>query len=83
VRSEAAMELPGYDAMLMARTSPRGVALELWMRARKAHPDLTLKECEAIITDTNCLDVLSQIIRELTPPEGGDDSKSGPADTGR
>lgn len=76
VRSEAAMELPGNDAMLLARTSPKGVALELWFRARKAHPGLRLDECEAIVTDTNCLDVLSDMIRELTPSEGGDDSKS-------
>ena len=76
VRSEAAAELPGFDAMNMARTSPRGVALELWMRSRKNNPALTVKECEAIVTEVNCLDVLQSILDVLTPPEGGDDSKS-------
>lgn len=76
VRAESAMELPGMDAMNMARTSPGGVALELWMRARKNHPGLTEAECQAIVTEANCLDVLQSIIDELTPTEGGDDTKS-------
>jgi len=75
VRSEAAMELPGLDAMNEARTTPKGVALELWMRSRKSHAGLRLEECEAIVTDVNCLDVLQSILDELTP-EDGDDSKS-------
>ncbi len=75
VRTEAAMELPGLDAMNEARTSPKGVALELWMRARKAHAGLRVDECEAIITEVNCLDVLQSMISELTPEEG-EDSKS-------
>ena len=76
VRSEAAGELPGHDAMLMARTSPKGVALELWMRARKHMEGIQQRECEAIVTESNCLEVLSDMIRELTPSEGGDESKS-------
>lgn len=75
VRTEAAMELPGLDAMNEARTTPKGVALELWMRSRKAHPGLKLDECESIITEVNCLDVLQAMIDELTPDDG-DDSKS-------
>jgi hypothetical protein len=69
------MELPGLDAMNEARTSPKGVALELWMRARKAHAGLRVEECEAIITEVNCLDVLQSMINELTP-EDGEESKS-------
>ncbi len=75
VRTEAAMELPGLDAMNEARTSPKGVALELWMRSRKAHAGLRVEECEAIITEVNCLDVLQSMINELTPEEG-EESKS-------
>lgn len=76
VRTEAASELPGLDAMNMARTTPGGVALELWMRARKQHPGLSEKECQAIVTEVNCLDVLQAMIDAVTPAEAGDDSKS-------
>jgi hypothetical protein len=76
VRIEAAGELPGLDALNEARTSPKGVALELWMRARKNHKGLALEECQAIITDVNCLDVLQDMLDALTPTEVGDDSKS-------
>ena len=74
VRIEAQGELPGANAMELARTTPDGVALELWMRARKNHPEVTEAAFRAIVTEANCLDVYSDMIRVLTPE--GDDSKS-------
>ncbi len=56
--------------------TPEGVALELWMRARKHHPGLKQEEVQAVITETNCQDVLDDIMGVLTPKQGDDDSKS-------
>ncbi len=75
-RAKIASELPGGDAREMARQTPEGVALELWMRARKHHKGLTQKEVEAVVTEANCQDVLDDIIDVLTPKQGSDDSKS-------
>lgn len=74
VRIEAQGELPGSNAMELARTTPQGVALEMWLRIRKDHPEVSQAALEAIINDVNCLDVYSDIIRVLTP-EDSEDSK--------
>jgi len=74
VRIEAQGELPGQNAMLLARTTPQGVALELWMRTRATHPEVTVDAFEAIVNELNCLEIHSEMIRVLTPET--DDTKS-------
>lgn len=73
-RMEARRELPGDDAAHEARRTPRGVALELWYRGRKAHPTLSLAELEAVVTEANAAAVHAAILDALG---AGDDSKSG------
>jgi len=75
VRIEAQGELPGQSAEHLARTTPEGVALELWMCIRKNHPEVTLDALKAIITDVNCLDVYSDLQDVVTPPGESDDTK--------
>lgn len=75
-RARIQNDLPGGDARELARQTKEGVALELWMRARKHHPGLKQEEVQAIITDVNCLDVLDDLTEALTPKNGDDDSKS-------
>lgn len=54
-----------------ARTSPNGVALELFLRTRKAHPQVTLEAIKAIITDDNADAVFEAMLAAVT-----DDQKS-------
>lgn len=76
-RSKIANNLPGGDARELARMTPAGTALELWMRSKKYHPGLTLDEVKAIVTETNCEEVMGDIVEALTPKDGNDDdSKS-------
>ena len=75
-RTKVAGDLPGGDARELARLTPKGAALELYTRARKNHPGLTLAECEAIVTKINCEEVIEDIEEALTPKDGDDDSKS-------
>lgn len=75
-RAKVNNDLPGAEAEQLARMTPEGVALELWMRARKHHPGLTQEEVRAIITDVNCQDVHDEMRAVITPKTGEDDSKS-------
>ncbi len=43
------------------RTSPAGVAIELWHRGRKATPGLTLAGLQAVITEANADSVTFQL----------------------
>jgi hypothetical protein len=54
------------------RTSPAGVALELYHRGRKATPGLTLAGLEAVVTEANC-DAVSASLFDLIA--GGPDEK--------
>lgn len=78
VRGKIAGETPGFQAWMEARRTPEGTRLELYMRARKHHPDLRQVEVDAIVNEMNYLDVLSEITRIISPAkkEGEDDSKS-------
>lgn len=67
---------PGTRVINRQRESPKGVAYELWIRTRTAHPSVKLEEIEAIVTDANCLIVSDAIVDVLRGP---DQSKSGPA----
>jgi len=52
------LEASGSAAALQeAQMSSAGVAFELWMRAKKADPTLTLEQVKAVVTDANNLEV--------------------------
>jgi len=51
------LEAVGSAAYQEAEMSPAGVAFELWMRAKKTDPALTLKELQAVITDANNFEI--------------------------
>lgn len=70
---EARGDLPGDDAAETARRSPKGVATELWFRARRAHPDVALRDLEAVVTEANADDLHWQIREALG---AADDPKS-------
>lgn len=74
----ARMELePAAGADLDAAVqSAKGVALELYYRTRKAHPETKLEEFQAVVTDQNALDVHWSIRDALSPKGKADDSKS-------
>lgn len=44
-------------ALQESQMSPEGVAFELWLRAKKADPTLSLKELTAVITEANNYEV--------------------------
>lgn len=60
-------------AMQESQMSPEGVAFELWMRAKKADPTLSLKELQAVITEANNYEVYEAMWEALKEQE---DSKS-------
>jgi hypothetical protein len=63
---------PSVEAVDEFRQSAEGVAVELYWRTRRAHKEITLKELQAVITETNALEIHLQILEILT-----DDHKSG------
>lgn len=79
VETLARMELePASGADLDAAVqSAKGVALELYYRTRKAHPETKLEEFQAVVTDVNALDLHWAIRDALSPKGAADDSKSG------
>lgn len=68
-RTKIAGALPSVDAQELARVTPEGVSLELFMRAKKHHPDLRQEEVTALITSVNAMAVAAQIQAVLTPEE--------------
>lgn len=45
------------DATAEFQRSPAGVAEELFWRTRKTHPDVSLDELQAVVTDMNALEI--------------------------
>lgn len=60
-RMEASQEPASPRAVLQFRRTPKGCALELFVRAKKYHPEISLKEVEAVITDANSYEVAAAI----------------------
>jgi hypothetical protein len=76
-RMEALRVLPSGDAAEAARRTPKGVALELWYRARRSTPSLQLRELESVVTAANADDLFWQLLDALAG--GGDDPKAIPS----
>lgn len=53
---EAAGAGVGEDAVYACRQTPAGAALELFHRTRLTHPDVSLREFEAIVTAANAVE---------------------------
>lgn len=51
------------------RQTPAGVAAELYMRTRKAHPDTREDELRAVINDANVVEVRLQLLEALADPK--------------
>lgn len=73
-RMEARQELPADEAADGMRLKPKGAVLELWYRSRRLHPNLQMRDLEAIITDANTARDAFFQIREALGSK--DDSKS-------
>ncbi len=65
-RLEAVSELPGDDVIDEYRRTPDGVALELFCRTRREHPEVTERELRAVVTDANALMVHFAIVDAVT-----------------
>lgn len=63
---EATGALPGDEAAERFRQSAKGVALELFWRTRRSHPDVALDHFEAVVTAANAVEVFLQLIDALT-----------------
>jgi len=68
---------PSYEAVMRFRSSPEGVAVELWHRAKGQSPGLRLDEIKAIVTEANNTHIFQQIT-EITSgsKRGTNDTKS-------
>lgn len=63
-------EPPSPVALYDFRCSPKGVALELWFRGRRATTGLTLAALEAVITEVNADEVAAGIQNLLDGADG-------------
>jgi hypothetical protein len=76
-RLQATGQPPSDDIVMQFRQSAKGVALELFFRTRKTHPEIrSVKELEAVITDANATVIHRQMIEAITG--GSDDPKETP-----
>lgn len=62
---------PSPDAVHEYRMTPNGVALELYLRTRETHPEISYEKIRATITEVNALEIFCQIMDVIT-----DDKKS-------
>ena len=62
---EATGELPMGNAVELYRASKDGVATEIFYRTRQSHPEVSLKDLEAVITETNAVDLHLELLRVL------------------
>ena len=69
-----------FADLMAKRFDVEGIAVELYHRARAAHPKLTLDQVRAVITVANAGDVSDQLEKILKA--GQTDKKSGPAAAG-
>lgn len=65
-RMQASGATPAPAAVEAFRQTAKGAAVELFWRTRKTHPDVTLQQLEAIITEINALDVYRQTVEAVT-----------------
>ncbi len=57
------------DAVQDHRSTPAGVALEMFLRSRDSMPEMTEKEFQVLINDANCLEVRVALLEALSDNE--------------
>lgn len=67
VRMEAQREPISFRAADEYRHTPKGCAFELYTRAKKFTPGVTLAEVEAVVTAANCVEVAQQLAEAIAP----------------
>ena len=70
---------PSYETVMRFRSSPEGVAVELWHRAKGQSPGLKLDQIKAIVTEANNVQIFQQMKEITTGSDKG--AKSGTDDT--
>jgi hypothetical protein len=79
---EAQGELPSGDPVDLFRQTATGVAIELFFRTRRTHPEVSLAELQSIITDANAIEVHLEILRALTEKKTARPSETDAGDPG-
>lgn len=63
---EAHQELPAGNYIELFRTTAEGVAIELFGRTRNTHPEISLEELKAVITEPIAFEVHLQMLEAIS-----------------